>query len=89
MQNYYSKFVKIFGASLPCYQTDVRFLHSVSYIIKKLFNLYINAVIGELSSRYVGYFVYGVYLNNISFTDDMMLLVPSINAFIFFEIAEN
>ncbi|XP_063389871.1 uncharacterized protein LOC134675536 [Cydia fagiglandana] len=43
----------------------------------KLFNLYINALIEELSSIHVGCHISGVCMNNISYADDMVLLSPS------------
>ncbi|XP_028155963.1 uncharacterized protein LOC114349694 [Ostrinia furnacalis] len=46
----------------------------------KLFNLYMNGLIGELSSTYIGCHVGGVCVNNISYADDMVLLSPSIGA---------
>ncbi|KAL0860204.1 hypothetical protein ABMA27_010511 [Loxostege sticticalis] len=46
----------------------------------KLFNLYMNRLIEELSSTYVGCHVGGVCINNISYADDMVLLSPSIGA---------
>lgn len=49
-------------------------------ISPKLFNLYINALIGEISSKHARCFVDGVCLNNISYTDDMVLLALSISA---------
>ncbi|CAG9094257.1 unnamed protein product [Plutella xylostella] len=45
----------------------------------KLFNLYMNDLIGELSSTKVGCSIDGVMINNISYADDMVLLSPSIN----------
>jgi hypothetical protein len=45
----------------------------------RLFNLYMNRLIGELSSTNVGCHVDGVCLNNLSYADDMVLLSPSIN----------
>lgn len=44
----------------------------------KLFNLYINRLVGELSSANVGCYIDGVCVNNISYADDMVLLSPSI-----------
>lgn len=46
----------------------------------KLFNLYINALIGELKRTGVGCHVDGICFNNISYADDMVLLGPSVNA---------
>lgn len=43
-----------------------------------LFNLYINQLIGELSSMRVGCHIDGTCVNNISYADDMVLLCPSI-----------
>jgi hypothetical protein len=43
-----------------------------------LFNLYVNALIEELSSTNVGCHVDGVCVNNISYADDMVLLSASI-----------
>ncbi|XP_063361861.1 uncharacterized protein LOC134650858 [Cydia amplana] len=44
----------------------------------KLFNLYVNELIGELSSTHVGCHVNRVAFNNISYADDMVLLSPSV-----------
>lgn len=44
----------------------------------KLFNLYINALVEELSSTRVGCHIDGVCLNNISYADDMVLLSASV-----------
>ncbi|XP_063838778.1 uncharacterized protein LOC135087843 [Ostrinia nubilalis] len=44
----------------------------------KLFNLYVNALIEELSSTHVGCHIDGVCLNNISYADDMVLLSASV-----------
>lgn len=46
----------------------------------RLFNLYINQLIGELSSTRVGCHIDDVCMNNISYADDMVLLSPSIGA---------
>ncbi|KAL0881932.1 hypothetical protein ABMA27_001691 [Loxostege sticticalis] len=46
----------------------------------RLFNLYINGLIEELSGTNVGCFIDGVCVNNISYADDMVLLSPSIGA---------
>nr|XP_053612331.1 uncharacterized protein LOC128676311 [Plodia interpunctella] len=46
----------------------------------RLFNLYIDALIDELSSKRVGCSVGGVSINNISYADDMVLLGPSVKA---------
>lgn len=46
-----------------------------------LFNLYINALIEQLSGIHVGYYVGGVCFNNISYTVDMVLLALSLSAF--------
>lgn len=43
----------------------------------KLFNLYVNALIGELSSTRVGCYIDGVCVNNLSYADDMVLLSAS------------
>lgn len=43
-----------------------------------LFNLYINSLIGELSSSGVGCYIDNISYNNISYADDMVLLSPSI-----------
>lgn len=45
-----------------------------------LFNLYMDGLIGELSSAMVGCSVDGKFVNNISYADDMVLLSPSISA---------
>lgn len=45
-----------------------------------LFNLYINALVEELSSMHVGCYIDGVCVNNLSYADDMVLLSPSISA---------
>lgn len=44
----------------------------------RLFNLYMDDLIGELSSMHVGCHIDGVSFNNISYADDMVLLSPSI-----------
>ncbi|KAL0811559.1 hypothetical protein ABMA28_009944 [Loxostege sticticalis] len=44
----------------------------------KLFNLYVNALVEELSSTHVGCHIDGVCLNNISYADDMVLLSASV-----------
>ncbi|XP_026314088.1 uncharacterized protein LOC113225853 [Hyposmocoma kahamanoa] len=44
----------------------------------KLFNLYINALIGELSGARLGCYIDGIYINNISYADDMLLLSASV-----------
>ncbi|CAK1585979.1 unnamed protein product [Parnassius mnemosyne] len=46
----------------------------------RLFKLYIDALIGELSSKRVGCSVGGVSINNISYADDMVLMGPSVRA---------
>ncbi|KAG7299102.1 hypothetical protein JYU34_017603 [Plutella xylostella] len=46
----------------------------------KLFNLYVNRLIVELSSTKVGCSIDGQMINNISYADDMVLLSPSIAA---------
>lgn len=46
----------------------------------RLFNLYINRLIVELSNTRVGCHIDGVCINNISYADDMVLLSPSIRA---------
>lgn len=43
-----------------------------------LFNLYINALITELSSHHVGCHVDGICVNNLSYADDMVLLSASV-----------
>ncbi|XP_063390109.1 uncharacterized protein LOC134675729 [Cydia fagiglandana] len=43
----------------------------------KLFNLYVNALIEELSSTHVGCHIDDVCLNNLSYADDMVLLSAS------------
>lgn len=43
-----------------------------------LFNLYVNALIVELSGRHVGCHVDGVCVNNVSYADDMVLLSASV-----------
>ncbi|KAJ8714409.1 hypothetical protein PYW07_002634 [Mythimna separata] len=45
-----------------------------------LFNLYVNALVEELSGARVGCYVDGVCCNNFSYADDMVLLAPSIGA---------
>jgi hypothetical protein len=45
-----------------------------------LFNLFINGLIGELSSTGIGCHIDGVCVNNISYADDMVLLSPSSGA---------
>lgn len=44
----------------------------------RLFNLYINALIAELSSRHVGCHIDDVCVNNLSYADDMVLLSASV-----------
>ncbi|XP_063542680.1 uncharacterized protein LOC134751227 [Cydia strobilella] len=46
----------------------------------KLFNLYVDGLISELSNTHVGCHVDGVCVNNISYADDMVLLSPSVKA---------
>ncbi|RVE46368.1 hypothetical protein evm_008991 [Chilo suppressalis] len=46
----------------------------------RLFNLYINRLIGELSGTNVGCSVDGISINNVSYADDTVLLSPSIAA---------
>ncbi|XP_048481535.1 uncharacterized protein LOC125489544 [Plutella xylostella] len=46
----------------------------------KLFNLYMNQLIEELSSTKVGCHIDGLCINNISYADDMVLLSPSLGA---------
>ncbi|XP_063369324.1 uncharacterized protein LOC134657691 [Cydia amplana] len=46
----------------------------------RLFNLYINGLIEELSNASVGCSVDGVFMNNFSYADDMVLLAPSLGA---------
>lgn len=43
----------------------------------KLFNIYMDELIGELSSMRVGCSIDGVSINNISYADDMVLLSPT------------
>lgn len=45
-----------------------------------LFSLYMDGLIGELSSAGVGCSIDGTFVNNISYADDMVLLCPSISA---------
>ncbi|KAL0819820.1 hypothetical protein ABMA28_007847 [Loxostege sticticalis] len=44
----------------------------------RLFNLYMNGLIGELSGTHIGCHIDGVCMNNMSYADDMVLLSPSI-----------
>jgi hypothetical protein len=46
----------------------------------RLFNLYMNRLIGELSGTGIGCHIDGVCVNNLSYADDMVLLSPSICA---------
>lgn len=46
----------------------------------KLFNLYMDQLIRELSSMHAGCSIDGVNVNNISYADDMVLLSPSVSA---------
>lgn len=46
----------------------------------KLFNLYVNELIDRLSRERVGCSVDNVFINNISYADDMVLLCPSVSA---------
>jgi hypothetical protein len=45
-----------------------------------LFNLYIDRLIGELSSIHVGCYIDGTCVNNFSYAVDMVLLAPSVSA---------
>lgn len=45
-----------------------------------MFNLYINDLIGELSSTHTGCYIDNVCVNNISYADDMVLLGPSVGS---------
>lgn len=49
-------------------------------ISPKLFNLYVNDLIVELSSMRVGCRLDGVSVNNISYDDDMVLLGPTVGS---------
>lgn len=44
----------------------------------RLFNLYVDVLIDELNSTHVGGHVDRVCFNNISYTDDMVLLSPTV-----------
>ncbi|KAL0809028.1 hypothetical protein ABMA28_012670 [Loxostege sticticalis] len=46
----------------------------------RLFNLYVNQLIGELNSASVGCHIDSTCINNISYADDMVLLSPSVSA---------
>lgn len=46
----------------------------------RLFSLYVDRLIREISSTMVGCSVDGTFVNNISYADDMVLLGPSVNA---------
>lgn len=46
----------------------------------RLFNLYMNRLIEELSSTNIGCHIDGICINNLSYADDMVLLSPSISA---------
>jgi hypothetical protein len=46
----------------------------------RLFNLYMNDLIGGLSSMHAGCYIENTCVNNISYADDMVLLSPSIGA---------
>lgn len=46
----------------------------------KLFNLYVDALVRELSGMRVGCHIGNVCVNNISYADDMVLLAPSVSA---------
>ncbi|KAG7306355.1 hypothetical protein JYU34_008979 [Plutella xylostella] len=46
----------------------------------KLFSLYVNQLIVELSNAQVGCSIDGVAMNNISYADDMVLLSPTVRA---------
>jgi hypothetical protein len=48
----------------------------------KLFNIYINGLIEELSSAHVGCHIEDVCINNLSYADDMVLLCPSMGGLI-------
>ncbi|XP_063532851.1 uncharacterized protein LOC134743390 [Cydia strobilella] len=48
----------------------------------RLFNLYMNRLLEELSSTSVGCSIDGVRVNNISYADDMVLLSPSVSGLI-------
>lgn len=45
-----------------------------------LFNLYVNDLIGRLSSTHVGCHIGEICFNNISYADDMVLLGPSVDS---------
>jgi hypothetical protein len=46
----------------------------------RLFSLYVNRLIEELSNTMIGCSIDGTFVNNISYADDMVLLSPSISA---------
>lgn len=46
----------------------------------RLFNLYMDRLIGRLSGTGIGCHIDGICVNNISYADDMVLLSPSISA---------
>ncbi|XP_026330973.1 uncharacterized protein LOC113238347 [Hyposmocoma kahamanoa] len=50
-------------------------------ISPKLFNLYVNELIGGLSSMHARCYVGSTCINNLNYADDMVLLSPSVNAF--------
>ncbi|XP_026323252.1 uncharacterized protein LOC113232693 [Hyposmocoma kahamanoa] len=48
----------------------------------KLFNLYVDELIGGLSGMHAGCYVGSTCINNISYADDMVLLSPSVGALV-------
>lgn len=88
-----NQFTKLFGYWYSNQSNVVRWADSLSdsYRLEcgvrqggltspKLFSLYVDRLIGELSSAMVGCSIDGTFVNNISYADDMVLLSPSIGA---------
>lgn len=46
----------------------------------RIFNMYVNGLVEELSGAGVGCSIDGTFINNISYADDMVLLGPSVSA---------
>lgn len=71
--------VKWAGASSAVYRLNCG-VRQGGLTSPRLFNLYMNGLIGELNSTGVGCHIDGVCVNNISYADDMVLLSPSMAA---------
>lgn len=77
--NRQTNIVRWAGAASDVYRLDCG-VRQGGLTSPRLFNLYMNGLIGELSSTGVGCHIDGVSINNISYADDMVLLSPSISA---------